>query len=70
MKPVVGARVELSDLPLREEQVAVMPGSSFGEQAESFIRLSLTVPDAHIDEACRRIAALAARSASPKERCA
>lgn len=53
---------------LREELVAVMPGSSFGEQAAGFIRLSLTVPDAHIDEACRRIAALAARSTLPKER--
>ncbi|WP_313526733.1 pyridoxal phosphate-dependent aminotransferase [Shinella sp.] len=53
---------------LREEGVAVMPGSSFGEQAAGFIRLSLTVPDAHIDEACRRIAALAARSTQPKER--
>ncbi|MGQ3212292.1 MAG: pyridoxal phosphate-dependent aminotransferase [Shinella sp.] len=53
---------------LREELVAVMPGSSFGDEAENYIRLSLTVPDDHIDEACRRIAALAARSASPKER--
>lgn len=53
---------------LREEGIAVMPGSSFGEQAAGFIRLSLTVPDTHIDEACRRIAALAARSTLPKER--
>jgi arginine:pyruvate transaminase len=53
---------------LREELVAVMPGSSFGNAAEGYIRLSLTVPDAHIDEACRRIAALAARTVAPKER--
>jgi arginine:pyruvate transaminase len=53
---------------LREEGVAVMPGSSFGEEAKDFIRLSLTVPDDNIDEACRRIAALAARSVQPKER--
>lgn len=53
---------------LREELVAVMPGSSFGDAAEDYIRLSLTVPDDHIDEACRRIAALATRSASPRER--
>ena len=53
---------------LEEEMVAVMPGSSFGEGAAGFIRLSLTVPDAHIEEACRRIAALAARSTLPKER--
>ena len=53
---------------LAEEGVAVMPGSSFGAQAEGFIRISLTVPDDLIDEACRRIAALAARSILPKER--
>lgn len=53
---------------LREEGVAVMPGSSFGEGAAGFVRLSLTVPDDDIDEACRRIAALAARSTTPKER--
>ncbi|MCP8896271.1 pyridoxal phosphate-dependent aminotransferase [Shinella daejeonensis] len=53
---------------LREEGVAVMPGSSFGEGAENFIRLSLTVPDDHIDEACRRIASLATRSTLPQER--
>jgi arginine:pyruvate transaminase len=45
-----------------------MPGSSFGDAAEGYIRLSLTVPDDHIDEACRRIAALATRSAAPRER--
>ncbi len=53
---------------LQEELVAVMPGSSFGEGAAGFIRLSLTVPDDHIDEACRRITALAARATMPKER--
>ncbi|MBS7542792.1 pyridoxal phosphate-dependent aminotransferase [Ancylobacter oerskovii] len=47
---------------LDEEQVAVMPGSSFGTGARDFIRISLTVPDAAIDEACRRMSALAARS--------
>ncbi len=49
---------------LEEESVAVMPGSSFGEQAQDFIRVSLTVPDEAIDEACRRIAALAERCAT------
>lgn len=53
---------------LSEEGVAVMPGSSFGAEAENFVRLSLTVPDEAIDEACRRIAALAARSTLPRER--
>lgn len=41
---------------LEEEAVAVMPGSSFGAQARAFIRISLTVPDERITEACRRIA--------------
>jgi len=47
---------------LDEEEVAVMPGSSFGEGAGDFIRISLTVPDEKIEEACRRMAALAGRS--------
>ncbi|AWI55883.1 pyridoxal phosphate-dependent aminotransferase [Sinorhizobium fredii] len=46
---------------LEEESVAVMPGSSFGSEAKDFLRVSLTVPDHDIDEACRRIAALAGR---------
>lgn len=52
---------------LEEEQVAVMPGSSFGAGAGDFIRLSLTVPEEKIDEACRRISALAGRSGIRKE---
>lgn len=45
---------------LEAAEVAVMPGSSFGTGAEGFIRLSLTVPDATLAEACRRIARFAA----------
>ncbi|MFB2549715.1 pyridoxal phosphate-dependent aminotransferase [Ensifer soli] len=48
---------------LEEEQVAVMPGASFGAGAAGFIRISLTVPDETIAEASRRIAALAMRLA-------
>ncbi len=44
---------------LEAAQVAVMPGSSFGAEADGFIRLSLTVPDATLAEACRRIARFA-----------
>lgn len=40
---------------LLEAGVAVMPGSSFGANAEDLIRLSLTVPDEAIIEACHRI---------------
>ena len=43
-----------------------MPGSSFGDSAGDFIRMSLTLPDEAIEEACRRIAALAARSGLKK----
>ena len=38
---------------------AVMPGSSFGKQAASFIRLSLTVPDEALRKAAARIIGLA-----------
>ena len=41
---------------LLEAGVAVMPGSSFGENATDLIRLSLTVPDDAVIEACERIA--------------
>ncbi|WP_331373218.1 pyridoxal phosphate-dependent aminotransferase [Sinorhizobium chiapasense] len=53
---------------LEEEGVAVMPGSSFGEEAQNFLRVSLTVLDSDIDEACRRINALAERLTARKER--
>jgi arginine:pyruvate transaminase len=53
---------------LEEEGVAVMPGSSFGEQARYFLRLSLTVPEEVIDIACVRILALADRLCVRKER--
>ncbi len=40
---------------LLEAGVAVMPGSSFGENAADLIRLSLTMPDRAIIDACARI---------------
>ncbi|MDG2475136.1 MAG: pyridoxal phosphate-dependent aminotransferase [Paracoccaceae bacterium] len=40
---------------LNEQLVAVMPGDSFGHQARSFIRMSLTVPDKLLLKACNRI---------------
>ena len=45
-----------------------MPGSSLGEQARYFLRLSLTVPEEVIDVACARIFALADRLCGKKER--
>lgn len=40
---------------LLDAGVAVMPGSSFGDNAGKLVRLSLTVPDESVMEACRRI---------------
>ena len=40
---------------LDAEKIALMPGSSFGKEADSLIRISLTVPDHDIDTACNRI---------------
>lgn len=40
---------------LDDAGVAVMPGGSFGDRARDFVRLSLTVPDDAVEEACRRI---------------
>ena len=42
---------------LEEYNVAVMPGSSFGDQAKNFIRISLTVPDKELISAVDRISA-------------
>jgi arginine:pyruvate transaminase len=41
---------------LTAKGVAVMPGESFGQALAGWVRLSLTVPDDRIMEACRRIA--------------
>ena len=40
---------------LIRSHVAVMPGESFGEALSGWLRLSLTIDDALIDEACTRI---------------
>ncbi|GAB4520965.1 MAG: pyridoxal phosphate-dependent aminotransferase [Roseibium sp.] len=40
---------------LETRKVAVMPGSSFGQNAKSLIRVALTVPDETLCEAMRRI---------------
>lgn len=44
---------------LDEQLVSVMPGIAFGEGGRDFIRMSLTVPDARLTDACDRIAAFA-----------
>jgi len=40
-----------------EQRVATMPGSSFGKNGENYLRLSLTVNDNLLKEACHRIKA-------------
>jgi LL-diaminopimelate aminotransferase len=43
------------ELVLEEAGVVVSPGPSYGPSGEGFFRLSLTVPDEHLEEAVRRI---------------
>lgn len=43
---------------LDEVGVVVTPGSAYGAAGEGYVRVSLTVPDDRIQEACRRIASL------------
>ncbi|MDQ0467314.1 pyridoxal phosphate-dependent aminotransferase [Labrys wisconsinensis] len=46
---------------LEEERVAVMPGSSFGEQAGGHVRVSLSADEAVLHEAAERMVRLAIR---------
>ena len=40
---------------LERADVAVTPGTNFGEHGEGYVRVSLTCPDARITEAIERI---------------
>ncbi|MGB3313256.1 MAG: pyridoxal phosphate-dependent aminotransferase [Albidovulum sp.] len=42
---------------LEQEQVAVMPGASFGSSLDTWVRVALTVNDVDFDTACDRIVA-------------
>jgi len=46
---------EFCEALLREERVAVIPGSAFGESGRGFIRASYTSSDENIEEALRRM---------------
>jgi arginine:pyruvate transaminase len=50
---------EFASRLLAEHYVAAMPGTSFGCAARNFIRVSLTVPEQRLAEACERIALFA-----------
>lgn len=43
---------------LDEAGVVLTPGSAYGAAGEGYVRLSLTAPDARLEEACQRIAGL------------
>lgn len=49
---------------LREEAVAVLPGSALGEGGEGHFRIALTVPEARLEEATARIGRLLAGAGS------
>ena len=50
---------------LAQENVVTMPGESFGQGGAGHVRVALTVDEAQITEACKRIARLAAHISSP-----
>jgi LL-diaminopimelate aminotransferase len=47
--------LDLADLLLEKAQVVVAPGRGYGEYGEGFFRISLTVPDARLEEALERM---------------
>ncbi len=55
---------------LDEHHVSLMPGSSFGQAAKYLVRMSLTVPETTLAEACDRIATFARKINSRPERLA
>jgi len=59
---------EFATTLLRDKQVAVMPGSSFGVQAENLIRISLTVADDKLEIAASRMADLAEERVAAKDK--
>jgi LL-diaminopimelate aminotransferase len=61
--PVPGRRSagEFARLLLEEAHVVVVPGSGYGPAGEGYVRLCLTVSEADIEEALRRLAGLGRR---------
>ncbi len=47
--------LEFTNLLFEKAHVIVAPGRGYGEHGEGFVRLSLTVPDARLEEAMERI---------------
>jgi LL-diaminopimelate aminotransferase len=53
--PAGMSSLQFADLLLDKAHVVVTPGRGYGEVGEGFIRISLTVPDARLEEAMERI---------------
>ena len=47
-----------AELVLEEAAVVISPGAAYGPSGEGFVRMSLTVDDARLNEAAERIAKL------------
>lgn len=55
---------EFASRLLEEEHIAAMPGESFGKASAGHVRATLTLPDAQLGEALRRLAGFAAARAA------
>ena len=53
--PAGYSSAEFTEKLLEKANVAVTPGTGYGESGEGYIRLSLTIPDDSIDEGLRRL---------------
>ena len=49
---------QFTEFVLASTGIVVTPGNSYGAQGEGYFRMSLTVPDAEVDEACKRLSGL------------
>ena len=54
-----------ADTLLEKTGVAVTPGSSYGAQGEGYFRMSLTVPDAEVDQAVARLSTFMSPAPEP-----
>jgi LL-diaminopimelate aminotransferase len=53
--PVERSSREFADFLLEQAQISLTPGDIFGTQGEGYLRISLTVPQARIEEAMQRM---------------
>jgi LL-diaminopimelate aminotransferase len=49
---------QFTEFVLASTGIVITPGNSYGAQGEGYFRMSLTVPDAEVDEACKRLSGL------------